>query len=221
MIMIEFLSLDNIFFTIGNQGISYLEFFGVLLGLTSVFLTSLARAVNYWVGFVYAFVLFLMFLQKHLYTNMLLQPVSLGINIYGLYRWTRPGEGQKNSRNQLLTSFLSNRQRVRYVLLLVGFILFWGFFLTKLHLLWDVFPPARSPYLDASVAGLMLMAQILSAQKKWECWIFWILLNIGNVVMYILSGLVFMPIVAICFLVFNFVGLVHWKKEWEKHREIC
>ncbi|HKM30530.1 MAG: nicotinamide mononucleotide transporter [Bacteroidales bacterium] len=219
--MIEFLSLDNIFFTIGNQGISYLEFFGVLLGLTSVFLASLARAVNYWVGFVYAFVLFLMFLQKHLYTNMLLQPVSLGINIYGLYRWTRPGEGQKNSRNQLLTSFLSNRQRVRYVLLLVGFILFWGFFLTKLHLLWDVFPPARSPYLDASVAGLMLMAQILSAQKKWECWIFWILLNIGNVVMYILSGLVFMPIVAICFLVFNFVGLVHWKKEWEKHREIC
>ena len=89
--MIEFLSLDNIFFTIGNQGISYLEFFGVLLGLTSVFLASLARAVNYWVGFVYAFVLFLMFLQKHLYTNMLLQPVSFGINIYGLYKWTRQG----------------------------------------------------------------------------------------------------------------------------------
>ena len=105
--MKEFFSLQNIFFEIGGQGISYLEFFGVLLGLASVFLAGLARSVNYWIGFVYVGLLFLMFLQKRLYTNMLLQPVSLGINVYGLYSWTRPGDRQKNERNQLLTTFLT------------------------------------------------------------------------------------------------------------------
>ena len=84
--MKEFFNLHNIFFVIGGQGISYLEFCAVIFGLTSVFLASLARAVNYWIGFVYTALLFLMFLQKNLYTNMLLQPISLGINIYGLYR---------------------------------------------------------------------------------------------------------------------------------------
>ena len=219
--MKEFFSLQNIFFEIGGQGISYLEFFGVLLGLASVFLAGLARSVNYWVGFVYVGLLFLMFLQKRLYTNMLLQPVSIVINAYGLYRWTRPGDRQKNERNQLLTTFLTNKQRFLYVLSLLVFVPLWGFFLYNLHEIWDVFPPARAPFLDAAVAGLLLTAQILAAQKKWECWIFWMLLNIGNVVMYISAGLVFMPIVAICFLIFNVVGLIHWKKEWEKHKEIC
>jgi len=51
--MKEFFNLHNIFFVIGGQGISYLEFCAVIFGLTSVFLASLARAVNYWIGFVY------------------------------------------------------------------------------------------------------------------------------------------------------------------------
>ena len=216
--MREFFNLHNIFFVIGGQGISYLEFCAVIFGLTSVFMASLARAVNYWIGFVYTALLFMMFLQKNLYTNMLLQPISLGINIYGLYRWTRPRKGEKNKKNQLLITFLNNKQRIMYLLFLVTVVLVWGFILTRLHLISDVFPPARSPYLDASVAGLMLTAQVLAAQKKWECWVFWVALNIGNVILYISAGLVFMPIVAAFFLAFNIIGVIHWKKEWEKQK---
>ena len=219
--MKEFFNLLNIFFVIGGQGISYLEFCAVIFGLTSVFLASLARAVNYWIGFVYTALLFLMFLQKNLYTNMLLQPISLGINIYGLYRWTRPRKNEKNKKNQLQITFLTNKQRIMYLLFLVTVVLVWGFILTRLHLISDVFPPARSPYLDASVAGLMLTAQVLAAQKKWECWVFWVALNIGNVILYISAGLVFMPIVAAFFLAFNIIGVIHWKKEWEKQKQLC
>jgi nicotinamide mononucleotide transporter len=219
--MKEFFNLRNIFFVIGGQGISYLEFCAVIFGLTSVFLASLARAVNYWIGFVYTALLFLMFLQKNLYTNMLLQPISLGINIYGLYRWTRPRKNEKNKKNQLQITFLTNKQRIMYLLFLVTVVLVWGFILTRLHLISDVFPPARSPYLDASVAGLMLTAQVLAAQKKWECWVFWVALNIGNVILYISAGLVFMPIVAAFFLAFNIIGVIHWKKEWEKQKQLC
>lgn len=221
MIMKEFFNLHNIFFVIGGQGISYLEFCAVLFGLTSVFMASLARAVNYWIGFVYTALLFMMFLQKNLYTNMLLQPISLAINIYGLYRWTQPRKDEKNTRNQLQITFLNNRQRLMYLVLLVSIVLVWGFILTRLHLISEAFPPARSPFLDASVAGLMLTAQVLAAQKKWECWVFWIALNIGNVILYISAGLVFMPIVAAFFLAFNVIGIIHWNREWKKQKQIC
>ena len=96
-----------------------------------------------------------------------------------------------------------------------------GFILTRLHLISEAFPPARSPFLDASVAGLMLTAQVLAAQKKWECWVFWIALNIGNVILYISAGLVFMPIVAAFFLAFNVIGIIHWNREWKKQKQIC
>ncbi len=219
--MKEYFNLDNVFFVVGGQGISYLEFCAVLFGLTSVFMASLARSINYWIGFIYSAILFMMFLQKNLYTNMLLQPVSVGINIYGLYRWTRPRKEEKNEQNELLITFLNNRQRLMYVFLLLGIVLVWGFILTRLHLISEVFPPARTPYLDASVAGLLLTAQILAAQKKWECWIFWAALNIGNIILYISAGLVFMPIVAVFFLAFNIIGIIHWKKEWEKQKQLC
>ena len=46
--------------------------------------------------------------------------------------------------------------------------------------------------------------------------IFWIVLNICNVILYISAGLVFMPIVAVCYLALNVIGIIHWKKEWKK-----
>ena len=130
-------------------------------------------------------------------------------------------KNEKNKKNQLQITFLTNKQRIMYLLFLVTVVLVWGFILTRLHLISDVFPPARSPYLDASVAGLMLTAQVLAAQKKWECWVFWVALNIGNVILYISAGLVFMPIVAAFFLAFNIIGVIHWKKEWEKQKQLC
>lgn len=211
-----FFDLHNIFFTINGQGVSYLEFCAVIFGLTSVFLASLAKALNYWIGFVYSALLFIMFLQKNLYTNMLLQPVSIVILIYGLYKWTRPATGEKNGKNQLRISFLTPKQRIMHLVLLSVIVFIWGFILTRLHSLSDVFPPARAPYLDATVAGLMLMAQLLAARKKWESWIFWIVLNMCNVILYISAGLVFMPIVAVCYLALNVIGIIHWKKEWKK-----
>ncbi len=211
-----FFDLHNIFFTINGQCVSYLEFCAVIFGLTSVFLASLAKALNYWIGFVYSALLFLMFFQKNLYTNMLLQPVSIGILIYGLYKWTRPAAGEKNENNQLKISFLTPKQRIVYVVLLSVIVFIWGFILTRLHSISDVFPPARAPYLDATVAGLMLTAQLLAAKKKWESWILWIVLNVCNVILYISAGLVFMPIVAVCYLVLNVIGVIHWKKEWKK-----
>ena len=51
-----------------------------IAGLTCVFLAGRNSKYNFWVGYVYSALLFLMFWNKALWANMLLQPISLGIH---------------------------------------------------------------------------------------------------------------------------------------------
>ena len=68
------------------------------------------------------------------------------------------------------------------------------------------------PLLDAVCTSLTLLAQWLSAQKKWECWIVWLVVNVMNLVLYLRAGLDFMPFVAGLYLINGVWSLISWKK---------
>ena len=206
-------STDFILFSLGGIGVSLLELLSVLVGLTCVFLAGRARVANFWFGYVYAILLLVMFAQKHLYFSMALQPVSLVINFFGHYRWTHPRQGEANRENQLKITHLEKPLRVRYLLIVVLFALILGWSLQQAGILWpDAFPPARHPYIDALVTMTILLAQYLSARKKLECWYAWMVANTTNIILSILAGLVFMPIVCACYLVLAFFGFSSWRK---------
>ncbi len=208
-------SIDNILFTIGGQNVSLLEFMSVFAGLSCVFLATRGKVANFWVGYLYNILLFCMFMQKHLYSSMLLQPISLCINFFGHYRWTHPKKEEKDKKNRLKVTLLTNRQRAIILCAIALFTLCWGFFLSKLNVYWpDFFPMARQPYLDAFVTSFILLAQTLSAQKKLDCWGAWFVVNVMNGVLYVRAGLVFMPIVALGYLVLAFFGFSMWRKQW-------
>jgi nicotinamide mononucleotide transporter len=190
-------SIDNIFFTIGGQSISWLEFCSVVAGLSCVFLATRGKVANFWIGYLYNILLFMMFSQKHLYSVMLLQPVSLLINLFGHYRWTHPKENEKDKKSELKITLLSGRQRAFIAAGVVILAFCWGFLISRLNIFWpDMFPEAKVPFLDAAVTVMILLAQLLSAQKRLDCWAVRLVVNIMNGIMYIKAGLVFMPIVA-------------------------
>ena len=125
--------INNIFFTIGGQGISFLEFFAVLTGLSCVFLASRGKVANFWIGYLYNILLFMMFMQKNLYSSMLIQPISLIINLFGHYRWTHPRENEKDGKSLLKITLLTGRQRI-IILCQVAILAFlWGLLLSKLN----------------------------------------------------------------------------------------
>lgn len=206
-------SVDNIIFTLWGQGLSFLELFALLCGLCSVFLAVRGKVLNFWAGYLYNILLFLMFIQKHLYSSMLLQPVSFGINFFGHYRWTHPKQGEKDMKEELRVTTLTLRGRLVIIAIALVFTVLWGFFLSKVNLLWPDFPEARQPFLDAFVTAMILVAQYLSAQKKIECWAVWVIVNITNGILYIKVGLVFMPVVCAAYLVLAFMGFFMWKKK--------
>ena len=64
---------------------------------------------------------------------------------------------------------------------------------------------------------LILVAQFLSAQKKWDCWVAWILVNITQLILHISVGNIFMPIVSGLYLVNAVVSLTGWSKLYKKN----
>lgn len=216
--MLEIFRIDNIIFSLGGQGVSLIEILSVMTGLTCVYLATRAKVANFWVGYAYNVLLFILFYQKGLYSSMLVQPVSFIINFYGHYRWTHPKKGEENSRNQLKVTLMSHQSRVRFIIQTFAIGVVWGFLLTYID---DIFPgvfrEAQRPFLDAFVTVTILTAQYLSAQKKLECWAAWFMVNVTNITLYILAGLVFLPMVSAGYLVLAFFGFAMWRKQFKEN----
>lgn len=183
------------------------------LGLTCVFLAGRNSKYNFWVGYLYTAALFVMFLTKNLYANLLLQPISLSINIMGHYRWTHPKENERSSENDknLKVSMLSWTER-GFALAVTALVAFcWGWILDRM------FPSDPHPYLDCVVTALILLAQLLSAMKKWDCWIVWMLVNITQIFLHLSVGNIFMPIVCGLYLINGIWSLFTWRKLYKKN----
>ncbi|MBQ6958208.1 MAG: nicotinamide mononucleotide transporter [Bacteroidales bacterium] len=191
---------------------SWIDLISSLLGLTCVFMAGRGSKYNFWVGYLYTAALFFLFLQKNLLASLLLQPVSLGINILGHYRWTHPKAGEVSSEKtgELKVSMLNWYERVLTVAIVLVVAALWGWLLQRL------FPADPHPYLDSCVTILILVAQFLSAQKKWDCWVAWIIVNITQLILHLSVGNIFMPIVSALYLVNSIVSLYNWEKMYRR-----
>lgn len=217
--MLDLFSLDNTLFVFARQHISLIEAASVLFGLLCVFLATRGRVANFWVGYIYNILLFILFYQKGLYSSMILQPIAFTINFFGHYRWTHPKEGEENERALLKVTLLSNRNRLRFAVQIVVVTLLWALLLSKLHLILpSLFNQAQRPLLDSFVTITALTAQYLSAQKKLECWFAWLVVNSTNFILYILAGLAFLPLVSVGYLLLAVMGFRLWRAEYLKNK---
>ena len=213
--------LNYTLFTIGGDTpVLLIDLVTSVFGLACVFLAGRNSKYNFWIGYIYTTLLFLMFWNKNLYASLLLQPISLGINILGHYRWTHPKKGEQSSEDSkaLKVTMLTWKQRIfaiASVFILAGA---WGWLLSLLGNRWfvGVFPSDPIPYHDACVTVLILVAQFLSALKKWDCWIAWLLVNVTQMWLHLRVGHVFMPIVSGLYLINGIVSLFNWDKLYKK-----
>ena len=207
-------------FELGGRPVLLIDLLSAALGLITVFLAGRNRKSNFYIGYLYTALLFVMFWQKNLYANLILQPISLGINILGQYRWSHPKKSQESTAGtgNLKVSMLSWKQRVFVAALVPTLALFWGWLMSMMGTRWFVgyFPANPLPYLDCCVTVLILTAQTLSALKKWDCWIAWLFVNVANLTLDLKAGLVFMPIVSCLYLINGVWSLFSWYKLYRK-----
>ena len=192
---------------------TWVEIISAALGLSCVFLAGRNSKYNFYVGYVYNAFLFVLFLHQHLYSAMILQPISLAINAYGHWRWTHPKEDERSAADSgsLKVGNIPPRHVALYVAAVLGAAVAWAFVLKF------VFDDPANPCLDSLMLMLTLCAQYLSARKYWECWIVWLLVNVGNATLYILSGLYIMPVVSALYIANGVWSLVSWRKMYKNN----
>ena len=205
--------LDSVIFELAGKPVLLIDLVSSVLGLTCVFLAGRNSKYNFWVGYLYTTALFLLFWNKNLYASLLLQPISLAINVLGHWRWTHPRENEQSAGDPtaLKVSMLSWTERffaIGSVFLIAGV---WGWLLDSL------FPNDPHPYLDSCVTVLILVAQLLSALKKWDCWMAWLLVNITQIILHLSVGHVFMPIVCGLYLANGLWSLATWVRLYKNN----
>ena len=195
---------------------SWVEIVSALLGLSCVFLAGRGSKYNFWVGYAYNIFLFILFWNQHLYSAMILQPVSFAINLYGHWRWTHPKEEERSAADAtaLKVGSLGPKGWVASIAVVAIAGALWAQCLQWLPERWpDVFGADPSPWLDSYVLMVTLLAQFLSARKCWESWIVWLVVNCANIALYIVSGLYLMPLVSALYLANGIWSLVSWRKK--------
>ena len=190
---------------------TWVEIISALLGLSCVFLAGRGSKYNFWVGYVYNVFLFCLFWHQHLYAAMILQPVAFAINAFGHWRWTHPREEERSASDEKSLK-VSSISRGRWAIL-IAMALCGGFVWAQCL---QHFTEDPAPWLDSYILMFTFLAQYLSAQKKWECWMVWLLVNTANIMLYISSGLFIMPIVSILYITNGIWSLLSWHHKLEK-----
>ncbi len=187
---------------IGSYESSPLELFGVITGLSCVYLTVRQNIWCWPVGIVSALAFAWLFVAFKLYADVYLQIFFVGTSFYGWYWWLRGGVNHSTLR----VSTLQTRQLWIVGAATVVVIVTVGTFHAN-------YTDASLPYLDAIASGGSVTAQLLMLRKKIECWPMWIVIDTLSIGIYLYKSLYFTAILYLLFLGLAAMGFLSWRRE--------
>ena len=180
------------------------EWIAAGLGLLNVGLLVLRSVWNYPFGLAMVALYFFVFLEQRLYSDMLLQIFFFVVQVYGWWNWVQA----KQAAGEVQVDLLRSSERVTCLLVTALVSICLGWFMAT-------YTPAASPYIDASIAGMSISAQLLLAWRKLENWVLWIVTDVVAIGLYLSKGLQPTAALYAVFLVLSIIGLVDW---WRKLR---
>jgi nicotinamide mononucleotide transporter len=208
----HFFDIDHTFFTLMDYPMSYLEFFGVLFGLLAVWLSARANIWSWPLGIINVVLAFLLYYQVQLYPDMFLQIFFFVTNVLGWIRWANPNQGEEDQKNELRVSFMNRRQFFFISAIGLAGTVAMGSFASRLHewLPWVFALPSAYPYVDSFIMVMSITTTFLMIQKKVECWIIWIVVDVVATYLYYVKGIKFYSLEYLVFTLLASFGLWNW-----------
>ena len=188
-----------------GQPLTFLEGIASLTGLVSVVLAASMHVLNWPIGIVSVVCYFVLFWDAKLYADAVLQILFAALCVWGWLAWrpervpldkappSRPVSGM--GRNEILLAVLLTP----LALLGIGFVLKSG-------------TDSPVPWLDALIVSLSLLATILQARWRIECWFVWIAVDVVAIPVYWMRAL---PLTAVLYAIFLCLcarGWFTWRK---------
>jgi len=187
---------------------SYLEFFGTLFSLASVFLMTRKNIWTWPTGLIGVVLSALIFYQIRLYADFLEQIYYFFASLYGWWFWVSRGQ----SGDVREPRFSPRNELWLYACVTLFAALVFSALLTRVHEFFPLFFPEPSsfPWIDGITTVLSFTAMILSARKRTENWIYWIAVNVMSVWLYYVKDVKFIAALYFVYLILAFVGLTKW-----------
>jgi nicotinamide mononucleotide transporter len=210
--MSNFLSVETIFFTVLDYPMSYIEFFGTVCYLWSVWLIARRNLLTWPVGIVSVLLYMALFYQIRLYADALEQVYYLGASGYGWWYWSR---SRCEQRTLMEVSYSSRRAILIWLAVTVTGSIALGWIVSQVHQ-WApaVFPEAASyPWLDALTTVMSLVAMWLMARRRVESWLYWIVVDVIGIGLYFAKQVGFVALLYVILLTLAIRGLIDWRKQ--------
>lgn len=182
---------------------SGLEWFAAVLGVIAVWLTVKQSRWCWPIGLVMVLLYTWVFFDVKLYSDMLLQVVYAVLQVYGWWQWTRRSQAQQGR----LVSYLATGPVL--ISLFAGALVSVALGTAMAH-----FTDAAQPWLDATLTGFSLVAQVWMAQKRVQCWPLWILLDVIFVAMFVYKELYLTAALYALFTLIAVQGWREWRNDW-------
>jgi nicotinamide mononucleotide transporter len=182
--------------------VSSFEIVAALLGVIAVWLTIRQNVWCWPVGLVMVVMYVWVFYDVKLYSDMLLQAVYAVLQLYGWWQWVRGGHnhhGRQVSRIPL-PALLGGLTIGLVGSVILGYVM---------HTHTD----ASLPWLDASLTGFSLIAQLWMAQKRVECWVLWLVVDVIYVGLFAYKNLYLTALLYLVFVGLAARGWFAWRRE--------
>ena len=177
----------------------WIELVAASLGALSVYWMAQQKPAAWPTGLVMVLMYIWIFYGARLYSEMLLQVIYVGLQLYGWWQWLRGGRQHQG----LAVSRLGLPGMAQGLLAGAGITLVLGFAMGR-------YTDANMPWLDAALTGFSLVAQYWMAKKRLQCWLLWMVLDVVYVGMFINAGLY---LTAVLYGVFTVLAVYGWR-EW-------
>jgi nicotinamide mononucleotide transporter len=211
--MLQFFDINTTLFVLMGYQMSYLEFFGTILNLLSVYLVAKNKILNWPVGIVAVVLYMFLFYQIRLYSDMMEQIYFLISGFFGWYMWSSLARKKKKEK-KLPISDLTKKGIIITAGIVVAGTIALGYVMQHIHL-WipSIFTePASFPYLDAFTTVLSFVAQFLMAKRILTSWYLWITVDVIGIWLYFVKGVKFISLEYILFLIMASWGLYTWHR---------
>lgn len=209
--MSNLLSVDSVFFTVLGYAMSYIEFFGTVLYLWSVWLITKRHMLTWPVGIISVLLYMALFYQIQLYSDTFEQIYYLGASAYGWWHWAKSPKEKHVIKD---VRFGSRKVIIFSIAITLLLAIADGIFVSRIHLIWPkIFPVEASyPYLDALTTIMSFTAMLLMARKRIESWIYWIIVDVIGIWLYYVKDVKFVALLYTILLIMAIRGLVLWIK---------
>lgn len=209
MNMPAILDINNTFFTVIGYPMSYIEFFGTIAYLASVWLVARKNMLTWPIGIISVILYCMLFMQINLYADTIEQGYYLGISLYGWWFWK---QNLEKSDSQGF-SFSPKPFIIKCVAISILSGVAFGFFLLNAHtIVPSIFAePASYPMIDAITTTSSFMAMWLLSRKRAESWIYWIVVDVVAIWLYYIKDVKFLSLLYVLLLGIAINGWITWK----------